>query len=69
MLYKNEEAEILYIRDCHGVVRETCPSCGMHYLRNPYRKTMKIKDILFPYCPWCGQKIKEREQLCYGRTE
>lgn len=30
-----------------------CPSCGQTAIVN--------QGIIYPYCPWCGQKLKEAE--------
>lgn len=34
-----------------------CPNCEHAAISNPYRKGKEI----YPYCPWCGQKLKEGE--------
>lgn len=34
-----------------------CPNCGQSAIANPFRKDREI----YPYCPWCGQKLKEAE--------
>lgn len=34
-----------------------CPNCGSAAIANPYRKGHEI----YPYCPWCGQKLKEEK--------
>ena len=34
-----------------------CPNCGQSAIVNPFRKDREI----YPYCPWCGQKLKEAE--------
>ena len=34
-----------------------CPNCGQSAIVNPFRKGREI----YPYCPWCGQKLKEAE--------
>lgn len=34
-----------------------CPNCGQGAVVNPFRKGREI----YPYCPWCGQKLKEAE--------
>ena len=34
-----------------------CPNCEQAAISNPYRKGKEI----YPYCPWCGQKLKEGE--------
>lgn len=35
----------------------TCPNCGQTAIVNQYRRNKEI----YPYCPWCGQKLKEAE--------
>lgn len=39
-----------------------CPNCGQSAIVNPFRKDREI----CPYCPWCGQKLKEAED---GQTK
>ena len=34
-----------------------CPNCGQSAIVNPFRKDRET----YPYCPWCGQKLKEAE--------
>lgn len=34
-----------------------CPNCGQSAIVNPFTKDREI----YPYCPWCGQKLKEAE--------
>lgn len=34
-----------------------CPNCGQSAIVNPFRKDREI----YPYCPWCGQKLKKAE--------
>ena len=31
-----------------------CPSCGEAAVFNPFRSPAEM----YPYCPWCGQKLK-----------
>lgn len=39
------------------LVKLACPNCGQSAIANPFRKDREI----YPYCPWCGQKLKEAE--------
>lgn len=43
--------------DEFGDSRMVCPNCGQAAIANLYRKCREI----YPYCPWCGQKLKEAE--------
>ena len=41
------------IDDC-GNGKMVCPSCGEAAVFNPFRSPAET----YPYCPWCGQKLK-----------
>lgn len=41
--------------DAFGDSVTACPNCRQAAIANPYRKGKEI----YPYCPWCGQKLKE----------
>jgi len=43
--------------DAFGDTTMVCPNCESAAVINPYRKGRE----LYPYCPWCGQKLKEAE--------
>lgn len=47
------------LKDVKGIGDQTlaCPNCGQSAIVNPFRKDREI----YPYCPWCGQKLKEAE--------
>lgn len=55
---EKEVAEILLPEekvDEFGDSRMVCPNCGHAAIANLYRKCREI----YPYCPWCGQKLQE----------
>lgn len=58
---KQVAKKFIWKKDVHGVGRMTCPNCKEHYIRNPYKNSRhKHNEEIFPYCPWCGQKIESR---------
>lgn len=44
--------------DAFGDTTMVCPNCESAAVINPYRKGRE----LYPYCPWCGQKLKEESE-------
>lgn len=40
-------------KDFFGDRWRVCPSCGQTAIAN--------QGVIYPYCPWCGQKLKESE--------
>ena len=60
-LEKQIAKKFIWKKDAHGVGRMACPNCKEHYIRNPYKNSRhKHNEEIFPYCPWCGQKIESR---------